>query len=74
LNPPQVYAYAQGMYTLAADAAKARRPAAAAAFRSALATAAARAAGARCAPACAPPASWPLYNLVYSTSWHWLLG
>ncbi|GBF92217.1 hypothetical protein Rsub_05299 [Raphidocelis subcapitata] len=48
--PDQVYAYAQGMYGLAADAAKARRPAAAAAFRSALATAAARAAGARYKP------------------------
>jgi hypothetical protein len=47
---PQVYAYTQGMYTLAADAAKTRRSASAAAFRAALATAAARAGGARCAP------------------------
>lgn len=48
--PEQVYAYAQGMYTLVADAAKTRRPAGEAAFRTALATAAARAAGARYKP------------------------
>ncbi|KIY94756.1 hypothetical protein MNEG_13206 [Monoraphidium neglectum] len=46
----QVYAYTQGLYTLVADAAKARRPAAAAAFRAAVATAAARAGGARYKP------------------------
>jgi hypothetical protein len=52
-TPPKItkgYAYAQGMYTLVADAAKTRRPAGAAAFRAALSTAAARAAGARYKP------------------------
>ncbi|KAI8472216.1 MAG: mitochondrial F1F0 ATP synthase associated protein [Monoraphidium minutum] len=48
--PDQVYAYAQGMYTLVADSAKTRRPAAAAAFHAAVATAAARAGGARYKP------------------------
>lgn len=45
--PQQVYAYAQGMYTLVSDAAKTRRSASAAAFRTAVAAAAATAAGAR---------------------------